>query len=128
MSQLAPHVQPHTVLIVDDDPAVVVMLSRAIRQQGYHVFTAGNGLDALRCVKQHPIDLILSDVTMPTLDGVALCMRLRAEPAWSTIPIVIMSAADPQAFPPNLATHVLQKPLALDTLDRLLHALLPSRS
>ena len=118
----------HTILIVDDDTAVVAMLSRAIRQHGYQVFTAGDGLDALTCLKHNSVDLILSDVTMPTMDGVALCLRLRAEPTWSAIPIVIMSAADPQAFPPNLATHVLQKPLALDMLDRLIGDLLTSRS
>jgi CheY-like chemotaxis protein len=122
-----PHVPAPTILVVDDDAVLNLMLCRAMRQAGYHVLSASDGLDALGCLKRHPVDLIVSDVVMPMLDGVALCMRVRAEPAWSQIPIVMMTGADPQAFPPQLATHVLQKPLALDALDRLVGDLLPHR-
>ena len=119
---------PPTILVVDDDAVLNLMLCRILQQGGYHVLSATDGLDALGVLKRHPIDLIMSDVIMPMLDGVALCMRVRAEPTWSHIPLIMMTAADPQTFPPHLATQVLKKPLVLDTLDRLVRDLLPERT
>jgi CheY-like chemotaxis protein len=118
---------PRTILVVDDDLAVNHMLCRALSQAGYQVVSAADGLEALDCLKRRPIDLILSDVVMPQLDGLALCMRVRAEPAWAHIPLVIMSGADTRAFPPDLANQIIQKPLVLDDLELRLRTLLAPR-
>lgn len=117
---------PRTILVVDDDLAVNHMLCRALSQAGYQVVSAADGLEALDCLKRRPIDLILSDVVMPQLDGLALCMRVRAEPAWAHIPLIIMSV-DTRTFPPDLATQIIQKPLALDDLELRLQDLLAPR-
>ena len=93
------------------------MVCRALRQMGYQVVSAADGLEALECLKQHTIACILSDVVMPDLDGINLCRWVRADPAWTHIPIVMLSGKDPQLFPPNLATQVLQKPVTLDALE-----------
>jgi two-component system response regulator VicR len=119
---------PQTILVVEDDLVVNHLLCRAVRQAGYQVLSAANGLEALDCLNRHAVDLILSDLVMPQLDGVALSMRVRAEPAWAHIPLVILSAANTRAFPPDLATRIIQKPLALNDLERLLQDLLPGRA
>ena len=118
---------PRTILVVDDDLVVNHLLCRAVRQAGYQVLSAANGLEALDCLNRHAVDLILSDLVMPQLDGVALGMRVRAEPAWAHIPLVIMSGADTRAFPPDLANQIIQKPLVLDDLELRLRTLLAPR-
>lgn len=117
-----------TMLVVDDDPVIPILLSRALRQTGYTVLCAANGLEALECLKTHRVDLILSDIVMPQMDGLALCLRVRAEPAWAHIPVVMMSGLDTPAFPPNLAAHILAKPITLAMLDALIPDLLAQRA
>jgi CheY-like chemotaxis protein len=70
-----------TILIVEDEPAVRRMASRALRSQGYSVLEAANGAEALEVLSQaeRPIDLVLSDVVMPVLNGRELSERLAAD-------------------------------------------------
>ena len=60
----------HNLLIVDDEPAVISSLERAVRKEGYIVYCANSGKDGLEILKEHDIGVVLSDVMMPEMDGV----------------------------------------------------------
>lgn len=66
----------YTILIVDDEPDIVKMLERYFLGKGYIVFTAANGVNAIKQVEQKP-DIILLDINMPELDGLSVCERIR---------------------------------------------------
>jgi len=78
------------VLVVDDDPPSVKMISFLLREEGYTVLTADNGQTALDLVKDEEPDLIILDVMMPHVDGLEVCRRLRRQMV--DVPIIILSA------------------------------------
>ena len=80
------------ILIADDEPNIVVSLEFLMRQKGYEVRVATNGEDALRAVGEFAPDLILLDVMMPRLSGYDVCQKVRENPAWAGIRIVMLSA------------------------------------
>jgi CheY-like chemotaxis protein/phosphoribosyl 1,2-cyclic phosphodiesterase len=82
-----------TVLIVDDDPAMVLMLEATLRTEGVRVLTATDGESALTLARQKRPALILLDMHLPGLDGLALCRILRAEldPRLCDVPIVMLT-------------------------------------
>ena len=77
------------VLIVDDDRPSLKMTAFLLREEGYTVFTADNGLEALRLVDEKTPDLLVLDVMMPGMDGLEVTRRLRRD---SSLPIIILSA------------------------------------
>lgn len=77
------------VLIVDDDRHIVAMLASLLEDEGYVVRKAYDGLSALQETQLCPPDLVLSDIAMPRLNGLALAQRLRDR----GIPVVLLSAA-----------------------------------
>ncbi len=81
-----------TILVVDDSPVVVAAVREALLSDGFTVFTAGDGLEALDVVKQQHIDLILLDIDMPRMNGYQLCKLLKKDPAYKSIPIVMLTA------------------------------------
>jgi CheY-like chemotaxis protein len=80
------------VLVVDDEADLRELLSEALEDAGYAVAVAENGDAALRAAEREHPALVLTDCTMPGLDGPALVRRLRAQPATRHIPVVAMSA------------------------------------
>jgi putative two-component system response regulator len=80
------------VLIVDDEPANVAVLSRMMRGLGYATATAADGEAALDAVLRERPDIVLLDVNMPRLDGFEVCQRLKADPATRLIPVVLLTA------------------------------------
>ena len=81
-----------TVLVVDDEPNIVVSLEFIIKQAGYEVRVAHDGEAALTSVAEKVPDLILLDVMMPKRDGFDVCQTIRANPAWKTVPIIMLTA------------------------------------
>jgi two-component system, sensor histidine kinase and response regulator len=109
------------VLVVDDEPVIRELVAMFLEDEGYTVRQACDGLEALREVDTDEVDLVLSDVKMPRLDGVTLARRLAArEPS---VPIVLMSAVAPQGMPAEVP--FLRKPFALDHLIAVIAAALP---
>lgn len=80
------------ILIADDEPNIVVSLEFLMRQKGYEVMVATNGEDALAAVGEFAPDLILLDVMMPRLSGYDVCQKVRENPAWAGIRIIMLSA------------------------------------
>jgi two-component system KDP operon response regulator KdpE len=77
------------ILIVDDDPAILRLLSTNLKARGYEVTTATNGEESMEAVQSEFIDLIILDIMMPKVDGVEVCRRIRE---WSDVPIIMLSA------------------------------------
>ncbi len=82
-----------TVLLVDDDPGVLGAMSEMLELEGYAVTTCLNGREAIRCFDTRPPNIIILDMRMPDLDGLATCRILRAK---SDIPILMLTALDDQ--------------------------------
>jgi signal transduction histidine kinase/DNA-binding response OmpR family regulator len=81
-------------LVLEDDPATREMLRRMLQREGWTVDEAANGRIGLERVARAAPDLILLDLMMPELDGFGFAERLRAEPAWRTIPVLVVTAKD----------------------------------
>lgn len=81
-----------SVLVVDDTPANIGLLIEALGETGYQVRVAESGRSALKQLEHGLPDLILLDVIMPGLDGFATCTALKANPAWSGIPVLFMTS------------------------------------
>jgi DNA-binding NtrC family response regulator len=80
------------ILVVDDTPASLRLMSELLTQHGYHVRPATNGTLALKSVAAKTPDLILLDVSMPGMDGYEVCRRLKADEKSSRIPVIFISA------------------------------------
>lgn len=78
----------YKMLVADDEPDIVNMLARFFTGKGYAVLTASNGLEALKQAEKNP-DIILLDIVMPDLDGLAVCERIRA---YVSCPILFLTA------------------------------------
>jgi PAS domain S-box-containing protein len=85
---------PCAVLVVEDDPASRAVTSRMLERAGWQVETAVNGIEALERVSEKPPELILLDLMMPEMDGFEFAARLRSNPKWRAIPIVVLTAKD----------------------------------
>jgi two-component system nitrogen regulation response regulator NtrX len=87
------------ILLVDDDPNFLELLSRFLQQEGYDVKTAANGWEALLVLDQDPIDLILLDVMMPGMDGITfLKIAQSAQRALSAAVIVVTALSSQDAM------------------------------
>ena len=89
--------KPPRILIVDDIPQNVDLVSSLMRSEGYEVTSAADGLEALAQVVAAPPDLIFLDIMMPTLDGYAVCRQLKARPETRLVPIVLITALGDEA-------------------------------
>jgi len=83
--------RPRRILLVDDDPNLLVVLAEQLREDGYDVATARDGQEALRRLDAGWPDLILLDLMMPRIDGLALARRIKAE---ADLQIIVLSAID----------------------------------
>jgi adenylate cyclase len=87
---------PSLILVVDDVPANVRLLESLLRGAGYRTISAHNGTDALNRVKDDAPDLVLLDIVMPGLSGIDVCRELRRDPHYLMLPIVLVTALDPE--------------------------------
>ncbi len=85
-------VMTKSVLIVDDEPNIVLSLEFLMKQSGFDVHIAQDGEEALKMVSQSPPDLILLDVMIPKRDGYDVCQTIRADPRLKDIHIVMLTA------------------------------------
>ena len=84
------------ILVVEDSATVREVEQRLLAQAGYAVQTAVDGRDGWNALCQAPYDLVLTDLDMPRMNGFELIARIRSEPQWSTLPIVVVSYKDRQ--------------------------------
>jgi DNA-binding response OmpR family regulator len=87
-------VQSAKVLIVDDEADVIQALKLRLETAGYNAVTASDGAEALRLLPQVRPDLILADLMMPNLDGLELTRRIRQNPRWFAVQVLLLSCHD----------------------------------
>ena len=85
---------PATILVVDDDPLNRAMLSMSLGAEGHQVREAGNGREAIAALAEHAIDLVLTDIEMPEMDGYGLLAHRGADDRLKTIPFIVISGVD----------------------------------
>ena len=120
------HRAPHRLLVVDDDPALARTLRRALGIEGYHVECAPDGAEALQLLAAGSFDAVVLDVSMPRVDGLAVCRSMRARR--DRTPVLMLTARDQVgdrvAGLDAGADDYLVKPFALDELNARVRALL----
>ena len=80
------------ILIADDEPNIVVSLEFLMKQRGYDIRVVSNGAEALEAIGEFRPDLILLDVMMPRVSGYDVCQKVRENPEWQGIKIIMLSA------------------------------------
>jgi CheY-like chemotaxis protein len=118
--------EPRIALLVDDDNDFRSLFSEVLREEGYGVVEASNGVEAMAVLDELTPDVLLIDLVMPTMNGWALFRRLQQRSELRTVPVVFLSAM-PQLAPVGGAMTV-SKPLTLQNLTALLEALRPART
>ena len=100
------------VLVIDDEPAILRIVTLALADTGVAVVTANDGESATAFLETHKPDMIIADVRLPGIDGVEIARRVKENPALSSIPVLLMSAYDePRGHPANA---FLPKPFDID--------------
>jgi CheY-like chemotaxis protein len=105
-----------TLLVADDEFAVLEVLSLALEGEGYRVLKAGDGADALRILSSHRCDVVICDENMPAMNGHQLIAAIRAEPRHVGTPIIMMVDLQVRALPLLEDIAVLPKPVQLSEL------------
>ena len=109
----------HNVLVVDDEPKLCDLLASALSQNGITVFTAGNGLHALKVLEAEDIDLVISDWRMPGMDGPQLLAEIKSR--FPQLPVIVMTAystvKNAVQSMRNGAFDYIAKPFDIDELD-----------
>jgi CheY-like chemotaxis protein len=119
-----------TLLVVDDEFAVLEVLAMALEGEGYRVLKAGDGNEALRMLATQPCDIVISDDLMPMMTGSQLIEAMRGDARYATIPVVLMVDVFGRRPPPPApapGVHVLAKPLTLAKLFALVEELAPRK-
>lgn len=108
------------VLVVDDDAILLESIADLLLISDFAVVTASNGAEALSVIERERPDCIISDVMMPELDGYGLLEAIRAHDAWSSIPVILITAYDRpvsrNAKRDVMPNAVLSKPFDVDHL------------
>ena len=107
---------PGKILVVDDDPDILDMLTMVLKSQGYQAVTARDGIEALANLKAEEPDLMILDLLMPKMDGFAVCKELQ-DPRWSkykNTPILILTSVREEA---SRRRYELETGLELDVDD-----------
>ena len=91
--------QKSKILVVDDDPDIIEVLTTILESQGYQVVSAGDGVEGLASLRAERPDLLILDLLMPRMDGFAVCKELK-DPRWTKyadIPILILTSVREEA-------------------------------
>jgi CheY-like chemotaxis protein len=115
-----------TVMIVDDNPTMVEMLSMALTIFGHNALAAYSGEEALELIPKADLDLVLLDLTMPGIDGYETLRRLRSRPETEGLPVYVITAAAELDLEENIrlagGTGLLRKPIQMETLADLVES------
>jgi DNA-binding response OmpR family regulator len=119
------------VLAADDDEDILELITFRLERSGYTVVQARNGEEALTLAEAKPPDLMVLDVMMPKMDGLEVTRRLRANPATSRLPIILLTARAQEADVQNGfdagADDYLRKPFSPQELRARVQAMLGRR-
>ena len=118
--------QAHTLLVIDDEPSILRVITLALRNEGVNILTATDGETALDLLSRKTPDLVITDVRLPGVDGVEIARRVKSNPQLSSTSVLLISAyGEPQDHP---ADAFLAKPFAIEQLAAQVSELLERRS
>lgn len=80
-----------TIMTVDDSASIRQLVSFTLKQNGYEVVEAVNGSEAIRKLNQKKIDMLITDINMPEIDGISLIKKVRDDPSYKFMPIIILT-------------------------------------
>lgn len=116
------------ILVADDSADNVALISLDLQQQGYRVVTASNGEDAINVAAKTMPNLILMDISMPTLDGLGATRRIREDAALRDVPVIAVTAFGTEGFQRAAydagVSGYLTKPIDMDRMHQLIGRLL----
>lgn len=119
-----------TVLIVEDNDELRAFVADNMAEK-YNVLTAGNGIEAMKLLEKKHVDMIVSDIMMPDMDGIALCRAIRSNPTLAHIPVVLLSAkTDVETKVEGLnigANAYMEKPFSIEQLRAQVKSILEAR-
>ncbi|MFM9020081.1 MAG: response regulator transcription factor [Sediminibacterium sp.] len=119
--------QPHKILIADDEPDIVEIVSYNLRKEGFEVYTAPDGNVALQQARLHHPDLIILDIMMPGKTGVEVCQILRTQPEFAQTLIIFLTAVSDETIQikglESGADDYVAKPVSPKVLISKVHAL-----
>ena len=119
---------PHRILVVDDDPRLLHVVTTYLAIEGYEVITAADGEEALRSVQDMRPSLIVLDVMMPGMDGIEACRRIKQDPLTSDIPVLLFTALnrdeDVESGRAAGADRFISKPFSLQGLNMVIQGFL----
>ncbi|TML89760.1 MAG: response regulator [Actinobacteria bacterium] len=81
-----------TVLVIDDDPVIVKLLRVNFELEGFNVISAGDGREGVEMVRAERPDVVISDIMMPTMNGLELVSILKSDPTTADVPVLLLSA------------------------------------
>lgn len=118
------------VLIVDDAPELLLLLRKLVERMGYRVEIASGAIEALEILKAQPVDLLLTDWSMPGMDGGELIAAMKEDERHREIPVVVLTGHDTDSERETAAAvgcdRFLVKPIMRDELQRVINKLLPA--
>ncbi len=119
-----------TILVVEDHPITQLVISKRLRNRGHKVITASSGHEALAHLGQSCVDLIISDISMPEMDGLDLLRHMRADEALRNVPVIILtnSVLDQHRLEASAegANGFLEKPVSSWELEATIQRFLPN--
>lgn len=84
------------ILVVDDSPTIQNLLRMVLRQNGYEVATASDGVEGLKKMEGQDVDLVISDLNMPRMDGITFIKKIRESKTTPLIPVILLSTEQDQ--------------------------------
>jgi DNA-binding NtrC family response regulator len=117
------------ILVVDDEEGYRELIARMLIKAGFEVLQASDGTEALLLLEQSKIDLVLSDILMPGLNGYALVARLRSK--WPDMPVILTTgflSPDAAKTMMNGSVDFIPKPIDAESLIEMLHRRIPAPS
>lgn len=120
------------ILVIDDDPRLIHIVSMFLDSEGHTIQTASNGAEGLELLKSFRPELVIVDVMMPDMDGTEVCRSIRADPEFGDIPVLLFTAlstaADVERARAAGATNMITKPYSLEGLKNVVNGALARSS
>jgi CheY-like chemotaxis protein len=120
---------PRKAVVIDDDKVSIAILTRILAEAGFEVVSAADGEAGLACVFREKPDLVVTDLLIPRIDGLAVCAKIKAAPDLAETKLIIVTALKNFAFQNEArnsgADVVLEKPISSETLKKTLDRLFP---
>jgi two-component system chemotaxis response regulator CheY len=112
------------ILVLEDHPLLLLAMRDILEVEGYTVFIAADGLEGWTVLQQHPVDLVVAGYSMPNLNGLELLQRMRADPRFVTLPVLITSSLEKERFLAHGVNSFIQKPFDPQDLVEQVNSLL----